>query len=474
MALDDDILYVSLLLVSIACGKLIRQIPPEIKDGSKDFTRRRFASTVFGITIAALVSGFAILHLFVITIINCFIILYTSYKSCHLVSLVVSFAYLIFFRLCGSLGFPPPPPHTNAIIMILTLKLVGLAFEVHDTKVRRLDPKTPPNFSDVDPGFMDIIHYGLSHVGLLTGPYYKYRTFDGMFSDPWNPAVSGEDTNRLDKAMWTRIRCVPFYVVAFLVSGYFFPLKIVETLEWQESSSIAWKLFYMTPIFFNFRMRIYSGFVLSECSCIMAGLGAFPVESNPRPGQGPSKPELLDNSPNQQLNFETVHNIDEWGSDFVSTMREALKCWNMTVQHWLVVVVYKRFPYKGILRTVAVMFVSSLWHGVHPGYYLSLCSVPLVLAVEDLYSRIIRCKLSPFQQAGYDWISWFFRMQWFSYLGMGFLLLRIDATLGYWSNIYYIGHIILPVFYILGLFVVKPLVSGLIGSGREEVKEKSG
>ncbi len=28
-------------------------------------------------------------------------------------------------------------------------------------------------------------------------------------------------------------------------------------------------------------------------------------------------------------------NLDEWGADFAPTMREALKCWNMTVQHWL-------------------------------------------------------------------------------------------------------------------------------------------
>jgi hypothetical protein len=28
-------------------------------------------------------------------------------------------------------------------------------------------------------------------------------------------------------------------------------------------------------------------------------------------------------------------NLDEWGAGFAPTMREALKCWNMTVQHWL-------------------------------------------------------------------------------------------------------------------------------------------
>ena len=33
------------------------------------------------------------------------------------------------------------------------------------------------------------------------------------------------------------------------------------------------------------RMRIYAGFILSECSCISAGLGAYPTHSHPTPGQ---------------------------------------------------------------------------------------------------------------------------------------------------------------------------------------------
>ena len=36
-----------------------------------------------------------------------------------------------------------------------------------------------------------------------------------------------------------------------------------------------------------------------------------------------------------QVNFEAVHNIDEWGADFVPSMREALRCWNMTVRFFL-------------------------------------------------------------------------------------------------------------------------------------------
>ena len=48
-----------------------------------------------------------------------------------------------------------------------------------------------------------------------------------------------------------------------------------------------------------------------------------------------------------------------------------LQTWNMTVQYWLVVNVYQRLPglSRG-LRSVAVMVVSSAWHGVYSGMYI--------------------------------------------------------------------------------------------------------
>ncbi len=50
----------------------------------------------------------------------------------------------------------------------------------------------------------------------------------------------------------------------------------------------------MFPVFFNFRMRMYTGFVLAECSCIAVGLGAYPVKSEPKPGQGPKNLAALE------------------------------------------------------------------------------------------------------------------------------------------------------------------------------------
>ena len=60
-----------------------------------------------------------------------------------------------------------------------------------------------------------------------------------------------------------------------------------------QNTHWLYRVFYMTPVFFNFRMRLYSGFVLSECSCISAGLGAYPIGSDPKPGAGPTKLSFL-------------------------------------------------------------------------------------------------------------------------------------------------------------------------------------
>jgi len=248
------------------------------------------------------------------------------------------------------------------------------------------------------------------------------------------------------------------YTVLYLLSGYLFPLEYAESTEIFERS-FWYRVWYMTPMFFNFRMRIYTGFVLSECQCISAGLGVYPSKCKSRSGQGPTELEPLKKlSQDRSLlskavyDFKTVHNVDEYQSDFVSTVREGMRNWNMTVQYWLAVFVYKRVPWKG-LRVTITMLMSAFWHGIYPGYYLCLLSVPFQLMAEDSMTKAFRREATPQGQVMYDWISWFFKMQAFSYMGVGFLLLNVDTTLNYWKSIYFIGHVLMIAFYLLGMQV---------------------
>lgn len=96
------------------------------------------------------------------------------------------------------------------------------------------------------------------------------------------------------------------------------------------------------------------------------------------------------------------------------------------------------------------MLTSAFWHGIYPGYYVCLLSVPLQLLAEDAMANAFRRDASSEGQKIYDWICWFFKMQSFAYMGVGFLLLRIDTTFNYYKSIYFIGHFLMIAFYIFG------------------------
>lgn len=61
------------------------------------------------------------------------------------------------------------------------------------------------------------------------------------------------------------------------------------TNDFYNNRSVLYRFWYVWPNFFNFRMRIYIGIVLSECICTMAGLGAYPKKMEPKAGHGPTK-----------------------------------------------------------------------------------------------------------------------------------------------------------------------------------------
>lgn len=97
----------------------------------------------------------------------------------------------------------------------------------------------------------------------------------------------------------------------------------------------------------------------------MAGFGAYPKSADNAAGCGPKReylslaryinvllliilkhPSPYSNSNKHEYDFETIHNIDAYTTDTCWTFREAMKSWNMCVQYWLAINVYKRFPSK--------------------------------------------------------------------------------------------------------------------------------
>ncbi|PRD23071.1 UNVERIFIED_CONTAM: mboat7 [Trichonephila clavipes] len=439
----DDIIYILLLCLSVALGPVIRNVP--------NIFYRQLFSTVAGFIIAFIVSGSHIFHSFIVTFINALIIRFFR-RKCHIVSAVFCFGYLAFFRSTHYFGLPIPPTHTNAIQMILTLKMVGLAFEIQgiqiDDKTKQLkNADLLKKYQKINPSFIDVFHYAFCIAGVLIGPYYKFRTYWDSFHLPYSSRVCAI------KFLKDRIRIVPLYVLLYLIGNYLYPLDFASSPEIMDES-FWYRVFYMTPSFFNFRMRIYSGFILGECVCIAMGLGAYPKVSNPQPGAGPTNFSALEeldvkNLSSVEYSFETVKNIYEYGSEFWPTIREGIRSWNRTVQFWLATFVYKRLTLSKPAKICVTMLVSAFWHGVHPGYYLCLCSAPLFLFVETEVEKAFKHSAPYSQQVIFDWIWWIIKMQSFSYMGMPFLLLNIRSCLHFWKSVYFCGHIFIVLLYVV-------------------------
>lgn len=89
----------------------------------------------------------------------------------------------------------------------------------------------------------------------------------------------------------------------------------------------------------------------------------------------------------ENYDFETIHNINPYGSEFCTTFRDAMKHWNICIQYWLAVNIYKRFPSKKF-RTLVTLLVSAMWHGVYSGYYVCIGGAPFYLLIEDVFVKL--------------------------------------------------------------------------------------
>ena len=110
----DDIIYVGLLLVSIAFGKVTRQV--------QDKESRKWTSSIFGLIVVLVVSGWSTLHTLSSVILHTILIKFSPKSFVHWINFVFGFAYLIFFRSCGS-------------IEVWFIKLGVLIFPKNDTLV---------------------------------------------------------------------------------------------------------------------------------------------------------------------------------------------------------------------------------------------------------------------------------------------------------------------------------------------------
>ncbi|CAB3224078.1 unnamed protein product [Arctia plantaginis] len=410
-----------------------------------------------------MVSGYSAAHPIFSAIFGITAIKVATVKRCHVVTFFFMFGYLFVFRLSNTLKLPPSSGHTNLIEMIIVLRVVGVAFEINGSwlsaarakKEENKNEQRDPNEKDadfmeiIDPDFIDLLHYSFNYCGLLTGPYYRYRTFDDYFHLPFSKHV-----NCFAFTINT-LKIVPLYISLYLAFSNIWPLEYVLTEE-HNNRHFVYRMLYPWALFAAFRQRIYSGLTLAESVCTSAGLGAYPVQGKNRTGHGPTvgymklKQMSEQDAKKAQYDFITVESMDVWGCETVVTLRDSMKVWNKAVQYWVAMVVYKRFPIKP-LKMHAALFVSVIWHGYHAGYFFCIYACPFYVMAEDIYYKLYYKDATGMKKKIIGFIMWFLRSHSESYQAAAFLLLTFDRIWVYYSSVYHYWYGCWLAFFIIGL-----------------------
>ncbi|XP_026725044.1 lysophospholipid acyltransferase 7-like [Trichoplusia ni] len=451
----NDIIYLSLLLFSVGVGPRYRAL--------KSVEAKKWAGSILGLILIIIVSGYNAVHPILSALLGIIVIKAATVKYCHIATFFLMFSYLFFFRMADKFGLQLPSGQTNLIEMILVLRVVGVSFEINGSwlavgkaKKQEQEQKDVKEKDDefleiINPDFLDLFHYAFNYIGLLTGPYYRYRTYNDYFYLPYSKYVDcfGFTINTL--------RMVPVYISMYLAFSNIWPLEYILT-EDHNNRNFVYRMMYPWAIFAAFRQRIYAGMTLAESVCTSAGFGAYPVQGRNRSGHGPTvgymklKEMSEEEARNSEYDFNTVESMDVWGCETVVTLRDSMKVWNKAVQYWVAMVVYKRFPIKP-LKIHAALFVSVIWHGYHAGYFFCIYACPFYLMAEDIYYKLYYKDATGTKKKVIGFIMWFLRSHSESYQAAAFLLLTFDRIWIYYTSMHHYWYGVWLTFLILGLIL---------------------
>uniref|UniRef100_A0A8R1XPP8 Lysophospholipid acyltransferase 7 n=1 Tax=Onchocerca volvulus TaxID=6282 RepID=A0A8R1XPP8_ONCVO len=442
----DDLIYGELLIISFLFSLVMRKIRWGIV--------REMCSGLIGISLIYYFIGWKLLYSLLIVIFNIIINSVVKNRYLPLISFITTFVYLGFLRAIHLIGFPALVSHSNAIQLIMTLRLVGLSFEIADSR-RKDETKFDPQKTRFikEPSWWQAFLYSYNFPGLFTGPYYTYAVYRDVV----------DNDNIMEISVWEHIRWrlynFAWSLPAFILLLYAFPLEMMRKDEF-FNETVFYRISISFLIFLWMRCRVYSAWMVAESICVLNGIGIYPEESCPSVGKGPNRIDILKEQMNRKgtnYNSEAIRSLDICSIELNTSFRGVIRAWNRTVQFWLANYVYKRVPRSvGMLLT---MSVSAFWHGIYPGYFLSFLTVPLCTLAEDNILSIVRKDPNDKLPLLFTVFWYIMRQLGFTLMASGFLLLTWRDTIRYWNSVYFHVHWIMITVIVFSWFYKSLMIS---------------
>jgi len=453
----DTVLYILLMLVAYPLAAVVKALP------SKELKHASFG--LGGIAMMQLMFGSQWIHSFFTAMVTYAMAAFLPRKIMPLTVFIFVMGYMCLAHMYRqytdwmgwSLDFTGPQ-------MILCIKLSSFAYNLYDSeigtpkaerKVLKLEEQNQGGAKDRQlkalrrtvasqkkyaihrlPSVMEYLGYIFCFTTIMAGPAFEYADYvaavdgsafahhtkkDGGGGAKARPASAGAALARLGLGLG----CMALHVA---LSGLF-PLPGVIAEPEFLARPMASKAAYVWMSLFAIRFKYYFAWKVAEGSGIMAGFG-FEGYTDAGAVKG----------------WGGTSNMDILGFELSGCVSENSRAWNQRTQGWL-----ERYVYNRTNRSLfAVYFVSSIWHGFYPGYYMFFLSVPLATAA----ARITKEKLRPYfaGSAGtlalYNLAAKVLTSLSLNYLVTSFQLLAWGTSFAFWKSFGFCGHIALALVYV--------------------------
>ena len=367
------------------------------------------------------------------------------------------------------------------VIMLLVIKLSSFGFDINDAFCKRppvhgkkpavpvqdsSDPRLAPLKNNYYPSLLEFLAYSFMYAGVLTGPavfFPEFKSFlDGtFFTFPHSSNSQNTETavatvldkatlaGRKKRALSLFLQAVFFIACNLFLSDIFPPSQLITP----AFANVPWYRKFVTVHITNFawRTRYYLAWLLAESSHVILGLGY--------------KCTLHTDA---DSNVTTVHHtwdrlevVDPIKVEGGNTFRDTLTDWHKTTNIWLYRYVYLRCGFlhntkrgkPGFRANLLTKFVSALWHGIYPGYYVTFGLAALYTWVSHLAYRHLTWPES-IPRKYYYWVSLLCNYILSDYVIATFELLPFQDCLAFYRACGYYGHIAI----IGGILMIKLVI----------------
>ena len=268
--------------------------------------------------------------------------------------------------------------------MVLTMKLTSFAYNLFDGTYDKKrvyatyeDKRKQRVYSDRKkfaieslPNPLEFFGYIYCFTCILAGPAFEYKDYvDSINGSKFIPPK----TENKEKAKPTvpssvlpalqRLVVGIFFMGVHLYFSALFPISKLYDTHFIETYSMIYRFGYTWASMFGDRVKYYFAWKVAEGASILGGFGFEGYDKNGIP-----------------IGWRGVENINIVTFETATNIQTLTRAWNKRTQGWL-----ERYTYH---RTggslVAVYFISALWHGLYPGFFLFFMSVPLLTNIERL------------------------------------------------------------------------------------------